>query len=98
MGLEPVPRAATRGVSAMQARADNEQSSYLTLVRLPTCQYVTPTAMRGAVQQFLPPGPGRLPELCRRRGGALAAQPRRHDAGDHLRRPELALQAGRYGR
>jgi hypothetical protein len=41
---------------ALQARADDEHSRYRTLVRLPTGQYITPTAMRGAVQQPLNPG------------------------------------------
>src|SRR5258708_27544747 len=37
----------------------------------------------------------RLPELRRGRGGTLATEPRRHDAGDPLRRPELARRCGR---
>ena len=51
-----------------------------------------------AVQQYLNPGLAGLPGLHRRRGRAVAAQPGRHDAGGHHRRPELALQAGRHRR
>src|SRR6202022_2591474 len=40
----------------------------------------------------------RLPELRRRRGGALAAEPRRRHAGDPLRRPKLARRCRRQPR
>ena len=69
-------------VFSIQARADGGAMP----MQLATGQFITPTAPRGAVQQFLNPGLPAYPELHRRRGGALAAQPRRHDAGDALRR------------
>src|SRR5882672_11631131 len=40
----------------------------------------------------------RLPELRRRRSSPLATEPRRHHAGDPLRRPELARRCSRQPR
>jgi hypothetical protein len=57
---------------ALQARADDEQSSQLTLVQLPTGQYTTPLAPPGAVQQFLNPGLPAYPDFIA--GEAVRAQ------------------------
>jgi DNA-binding beta-propeller fold protein YncE len=46
---------AAAALLAMQARADDEHHRYRALMRLPSGQYITPTAMRGAVQQLLNP-------------------------------------------
>ena len=59
---------------AFQARADVPRAERL---QLPSGQYVTPAAMRGASQQFLNPGLPAYPELHRGRSGALATQPGR---------------------
>ena len=48
---------------ALQARADDEHRRYRALVRLPTGQYITPTAIRGAVQQLLNPGLTAYPDF-----------------------------------
>ncbi len=80
---------------SVQAHADARDPMAL---QLATGQYVTPTALRGRGPTVPEPGLACLSELRRRRGGALAAEPRRHDAGDPLRRSELALQAGRHRR
>jgi DNA-binding beta-propeller fold protein YncE len=46
---------AAAALLAMQARADDEHRRSRALMRLPSGQYITPTAMRGAVQQLLNP-------------------------------------------
>src|SRR5215831_7697569 len=57
---------------AMQARADDEHNHNGALVRLPTGQYITPTAIRGTVQQLLNPGLAAYPDFVA--GEAVRAQ------------------------
>src|SRR5262245_66515134 len=57
---------------AMQARADDEPSRYPALVQLTSGQYLTPTAIPGALQQFLNPGLPAYPDFVA--GMAVRAQ------------------------
>src|SRR5262245_39643005 len=57
---------------ALPARADDEHSRKLTRVQLPTGQFVTPLALRGAQQQFLNPGLAAYPDFVA--GEAVRAQ------------------------
>jgi YVTN family beta-propeller protein len=63
---------AAAALLAMQARADDEHSRHRALVQLPTGQYITPTAIRGAVQQYLNPGLPAYPDFVA--GEAVRAQ------------------------
>ena len=70
----------------------------ITSSRSATGQFVTPTAMRGAVQQFLNPGLPAYPNFVA--GEAVRSQlsPDGTTLAIIYGRPELALQAGRHGR
>jgi YVTN family beta-propeller protein len=48
---------------ALPARADDAHSRYQALVQLPSGQYITPTAIPGALQQFLNPGLPAYPDF-----------------------------------
>ena len=67
-------------------------------MRLATGQFVTPTAIRDAVQQYLNPGLPAYPDFVA--GEAVRSQlsPDGTTLAVHHRRPELALQTGRHGR
>ena len=57
---------------ALQARADDAHRRSQGLVQLPSGQYITPTAIPGAVQQFLNPGLPDYPDFVA--GMAVRAQ------------------------
>src|SRR5262245_31368961 len=57
---------------ALPARADDEHSRSQALVQLPSGQYITPTAIPGALQQFLNPGLPAYPDFVA--GTAVRAQ------------------------
>jgi YVTN family beta-propeller protein len=63
---------ASAALLALQARADDAHSRYQALVQLPTGQYITPTAIPGALQQFLNPGLPDYPDFVA--GEAVRAQ------------------------
>src|SRR5262245_25598658 len=63
---------AAAALLALQARADDAHSRNLTLVQLPTGQYITPLAPPGSEQQFLNPGLPAYPDFVA--GEAVRAQ------------------------
>jgi len=63
---------AAAALLALQARADDAHRSSQGLVQLPSGQYITPTAIPGALQQFLNPGLPDYPDFVA--GMAVRAQ------------------------